>query len=137
MFDELMIHSKELHRGKTDANVLFDARLPWYRGLPLSCVERVEITLDGEVIPEENTFITVSGVQHRVTDLPELMNATWFVLDLARVEADSGKPLAPGPHDVSLGIKLRIPYGEPDYYEFDFNQYAFCKKTLELVGRDW
>jgi hypothetical protein len=132
-----MIHGEDLYPGARENSVALKARIPWYRGLPLSCVERVEVSIDGKTYGRGVTTLTVSGHTHRLDALPELTRPVWFVLDTAEVEVDTSAPLPEGEHDVALSIKLRIPYGDPDYYQFDYNQVAFCQKKMRLVGRDW
>jgi hypothetical protein len=138
MFDELMLHSDKLqYRNKYSNQVTMKIRLPWYRGLPISCIERVEVKIDGKEIPRDKTRLVVSGHEYRMCELAEMSETNWFVLDTAEVRLDPGSDLGQGMHDVSLAVKLRIPYGEPDYYDFDFSQLALCNKKMELVGREF
>jgi hypothetical protein len=138
MFDEFMIHGDKLqYRGRCARQLAMKIRLPWYRGLPLSCVERIEVTIDGEEIPRDKTRLVVSGHEYRMCELAEMPESVWFVLDTAEVRLITGRDVKEGAHDVSLAVKLRIPYGEPDYYDFDFSQLALCNKKMELVGSDF
>lgn len=39
-------------------------RLPWYRSLPLSCVDGIEIAIDGAAVPEHDVTISVGDAEH-------------------------------------------------------------------------
>ena len=56
MFDKYLIVDDSLRNvGPTDApsGFAFEAKLGYYRGLGLSMVEALDVTLDGEAIPRE------------------------------------------------------------------------------------
>jgi hypothetical protein len=90
------------------AGFSFDLRIPWYRSLPLSCVEGLEVSVDGERIAEEDLRITFDGRAYELADLPPLFDEWWYVTDPARVEIS--RPLEPGQHELDVTLSLRIPY---------------------------
>jgi hypothetical protein len=138
MFDEQMIHGDRLERGPRDrpTTVRAKVRLPWYRSLPLSCIERIEVEIDGRSIPAETIVLRTNGHVHRVAELPQLHEVEWFVLDALDLDLDTAEELASGKHRMALGMQMRIPYGDKDFGDFEFVQTARCIKDLELVGRD-
>ena len=81
-------------------------RSPWYRSLPLSCID-VELTVDGEEIAEERITFVVNDRDYSLQELHGRYEEFWFVLDPARVRI---RGIDPGTHDVTARLGLRIPY---------------------------
>jgi hypothetical protein len=88
----------------------FDVRLPWYRALPLACVEGLEVALDGEKVPSEELRIEFNGQTYALADLPPLHDEWWYVADAAPVTAPLAKGLGEGEHELDVTIHVRIPY---------------------------
>jgi hypothetical protein len=78
----------------TDDALELSLRLNWYRSLPLSCVERLEVRLDG--VPVDVTL--------------DLDGDWWHVRDSARLSAELAEEPGGGQHAVELTIGTRIPY---------------------------
>jgi Domain of unknown function (DUF6379) len=88
----------------------FDLRMPWYRALPLSSLEGLEVRIDGEAVPSEDLRLTLDGETYALSDLPPLYDDWWYVADPAAVWAPKPGGLAPGEHELDVTIALRIPY---------------------------
>jgi hypothetical protein len=86
-----------------------ELRLNWYRSLPLSCVEDVELAIDGE--PVTNLRLRVRDFEAPVDALRDAVDVWWRVLDSAELVADVDVPA--GDHEVELAMSLRIPYYGP------------------------
>jgi len=86
-------------------------RLNWYRSLPLSCVEKVRLALDGQwVDPGEVTF-EVNAHEYRLDELAPLCEEFWFVQDSARLHVrQAGKVAAGESQTLDAEIALRFPY---------------------------
>ena len=93
-----------------DEALLLAVRLNWYRSVPLSCVEQLQIDLDGVRLPPERTTLEVGGVRSDVGDLAREDDRWWPVLDAATVRVDLDTPPTNGPHTVDLVLGTRIPY---------------------------
>jgi hypothetical protein len=87
-----------------------DIRLNWYRSVPLSCVERLEIDLDGVRLDPARATLELDGVRSAVGELTGMDERWWSVLDSATVRVELDTPPVPGPHTVDLVIGTRIPY---------------------------
>lgn len=86
-------------------------RLPWYRSIPLSCIEQVRIALDGVWAEPEATSFGVNGATYRLADLAALPDESWFIIDPATVHVSSPGHLTTGePHTVEVELAFRIPY---------------------------
>jgi hypothetical protein len=81
-------------------------RSPWYRALPLSCVD-VELTLEGEDVAADRIRIHVNDRDYTLAELHELHDEFWFVLDPLRVRVSG---VDPGERQVGVRLGLRIPY---------------------------
>jgi hypothetical protein len=133
MFDESMINGDLLYPDTDDfSSVRFKIRLPWYRSLTASCVEAVEVSVDGTTASRDDISLTLYGLRHTLDEAARLDTVLWYVLDTADVHIRTRKPLGLGAHDVGVVMRLRIPYSRES-----FAQVAKCKKKLTLVGRDW
>lgn len=137
MFDELMLPDQaELHRRDAGASASLALRLPWYRSLPVSCVDGVDIVIDGIAVPRDEITISVGDAEHRIADVGDLAEVEWFVLDRATARFPVPQHFAPGNHDVDLTLTLRIPYAEPEYWPIDFTQTAKHARPVEFLGED-
>jgi Domain of unknown function (DUF6379) len=95
----------------TETGFSFDLRLPWYRALPLACVEGLEVTLDGIKTPAEDLSLEIDGTTYALDDLAPLHDRAWYVTDAARVTAEGAEPAAHGnEHELDVTIHVRIPY---------------------------
>lgn len=95
--------------GRTAEGYEVRVRFDWYRSLPLSCVS-VALTIDGRSVPDDEIRFHINDRDYRLSELPELYDEFWFVLDAARLRVTPADPLATGEHEVELDIALRIPY---------------------------
>jgi hypothetical protein len=78
-----------------DGRLVLAVHLPWYRSLPLSCLESIEVALAGVPVPVESVVAEA--------------DATWDIRDPLTVTLDA----AATPGDVvalEVGVAVRIPY---------------------------
>jgi hypothetical protein len=92
----------------TDDALELSVRLNWYRSLPLSCVEQLEVRLDGAAV--EPATVEVDGVRYPVADLATADDRWWHVLDSALVRVPLERTPGAGRHEVELVLRSRIPY---------------------------
>ena len=88
----------------------FDLRMPWYRALPLSSLEGLEVRIDGEPVPSAELRLSLAGTTYALSDLPPLYDDWWYVADPAQVRAPKPGGLPAGEHALDVTIALRIPY---------------------------
>jgi hypothetical protein len=109
VFDKYIVCEESLRvRGRTGGVV--DVRMPYYRGLALSMVEAVDITVDGQPIPAERTTFTVHGNTYTFDHLPQVTGDRWEMGERAELAFETDQPLAPGEHDIAVAVRLRISY---------------------------
>lgn len=111
-FMKLGFDEKVLRRlvNESDGFVL-DVGFNYYRGTPISAVERLELTIDGERISEERILVEINGKFLRIRQLPLAFTEYWGVKTPIRLHV-SGDPLEPGEHDVDLVCEARVVYME-------------------------
>ena len=83
-------------RARGDA-FTFGLRMPWYRALPLSSLEGLDVRIDDDAIASDELRISLGGTSMR---WPSCRRCTtmWYVADAAEVRAPKTGGLAPGPH---------------------------------------
>jgi hypothetical protein len=88
-----------------DGRLALALHLPWYRSLPISCLEAVEVSVDGA--PAAITAVTVPGFTGSVAEAAA-SDADWDLRDALVVVLDrEGRP---GPHALEVTLAVRIPY---------------------------
>jgi len=81
-------------------------RVPWYRSLPLSCLEALEVSVDGQ--PVDGVTLQVNGHSYTPSEWVTKADEFWFVQDTAFVPVP-----AAGLGDqaqVAVRAAWRIPY---------------------------
>jgi len=115
-----------------DGGFELDVHLNWYRSLPLSSVETVELTVNGEVIPRDEIRFAVNGNEYSLDELSGRWDEVWFVLDPATLLVRRSLVGAGEEAEVTVRLANRIPYIliGPDRAL----QYA-SERSLTLVAR--
>lgn len=95
----------------TPSGYELEVHLPWYRSLPLSCLEDITLTIDGHEVTREDLHVQRGGHDYALTELADLVDEQWFVQDglSVRVADDSPSP-AGSTVAVQLELATRIPY---------------------------
>ena len=89
-----------------DGRLSVAVHLPWYRSLPVSCLEALEVRLDGA--PVEVRSVAVGGFSGTVADAAD-SDAWWDLRDALDVFLDSpGR--AGDVVTVEVDVAVRIPY---------------------------
>ena len=111
MFDQYIV-CEEGFRARDDGRTggVVEVRMPYYRGLGLSMVEAVDLTLDGGPVPTDRTTFTVHGNTYRFDQLPTVLDDRWEMGERAQLAFETDQPLAPGERDVAVAVRLRISY---------------------------
>lgn len=108
MFDKYLIMEDSL-RG-TSTGFAFDARLGYYRGIGLSMIEDLAVTLDGEALPREAVYFEQNGKSWSLDAMEEAYDDRWEFGSVATIRVERKAGLTPGDHSLTLKEKLRISY---------------------------
>ncbi len=113
MFDRYLICEDSLRRCTVDGQdgFSFDVRIGYYRGVRLSLVEAIDVSVDGQTIPREATRFTVKGRSHTFDEMESIVDERWEMGERATLSVQWPEGLRPGPHDVEVRELIRISYG--------------------------
>jgi hypothetical protein len=113
MFEKYMIVAEQARNtveNDTVTGFRFGARLPYYRGLGLSMVQDIGVTVDGEAVPREALRLTVHGNTYSLAEMEVEPEDRWEMGEVAEVHVSRPGGLAPGTHTLGLMVDLRISY---------------------------
>lgn len=113
MFDKYLIVDGSGRNVVDDGKVVgfeVDARIAYYRGLGLSMVEDVSLTVDGVTFAREDTTFSVHGNTYRLDDMEQVVDDRWGFSEKATIRVSTPEPLSAGEHTVTLSERLRISY---------------------------
>jgi hypothetical protein len=130
MFDKYMIVGdafRKVDKGGQVTGFQLGVRLPYYRGVVLSLVGDMVITVDGEKVPTEKMTVTVGGNTFSLGQLENEPVAKWEFGEVGIVTVDRPGGLKPGEHDVELRQHMKISYVPGGFWGED-------RKTLRLAG---
>ncbi len=88
--------------------LLVPLRVPWYRSLPLSSLEHLAITVDGQTFADDQLSLDVGGTERPFAALKDNSYEFWFVQDTAWARV----PVLPVRDTVLVRVEafFRIPY---------------------------
>lgn len=113
MFEKYMIVETDVQHVVENGNVTglqFGVRLPYYRGIYLSLLDDMSVTLDGHDIPRDDLRLTVHGNTYALTDLETEADDRWNMGEVAHISIPTQTALTPGEHQLALMVNLRIAY---------------------------
>lgn len=89
----------------------FKIRTHWYRSLPLSCIEKLDVRLDGNPIEPRDISFCANERSHRLDELADLVDEFWFVQDSGVVKVAMPNSIRVGEqHTIEAELILRAPY---------------------------
>jgi Domain of unknown function (DUF6379) len=108
MYEKYMIVPEQAQN--TENGFQIGARLPYYRGVSLSMVEEIEVSVDGETLPQNSVAITIDGKTYNLEQRENETDDRWEMGDLATLSIEKAGGLPKGEHNIGLKINLRIGY---------------------------
>ena len=113
MMDNKMICTEQFENitegGKTIGFALL-GRLPYYRGLGLSMVENIAVTVDNEAIAREDIRFSVRGKSYTLDQMETVYDNRWNFGEKARIIALKPGGLAAGTHKIEFAVRMRVSY---------------------------
>ncbi|WP_167202288.1 DUF6379 domain-containing protein [Actinomyces respiraculi] len=88
---------------------VLEVGLNYYRGTPISAVERLELSVDGERIDDDRLLVEINGKYLRLYEVPLAHTEYWGVKTPIHLHV-LGAPLAAGPYDVDVVCEARVVY---------------------------
>ena len=108
MMDNKMIVEGSLE--STDKGFAFYGRLPYYRGLGLSMIEDIQITVDGEPIPRADVRFHVRGKTYTLDQMETVYDDRLNFGEKAKIIAMKEGGLPAGDHKVEFAVRMRVSY---------------------------
>ena len=84
--------------------------LPSYRSLPLSCLERIDLSVDGTAVNPRDITLILNGYSHKLDEMGSLSKIFWFILDKADLFIKRKEPLGSGTHELEGTMVMVEPY---------------------------
>jgi hypothetical protein len=86
------------------------ARLPYYRGLGLSMVEDIAVTVDGEKVLRDDIHFGVRGRTWTLAEMETEYGDRWNFGEKARIAIKRPGGLKAGDHEIEVAVRMRISY---------------------------
>src|SRR5512135_30640 len=113
MFDKYMIVGEEfknVQEGGKVAGFQLGVRLPYYRGVVLSLVGDMLISVDGEKVPVEAMQVSIGGKTLPVAELENDPLTKWEFGNIGIVTVKKPGGLSAGQHVVEFKQHMKISY---------------------------
>ncbi len=112
-YNEILICPTDIqnvYAGSVCVGYEFQIKYPSYRGAFLSCIEALDIWVDGNGIDAGDVTFVLNGKQFLLSELPECFKEYWFVRTPAVIRVSSSGALSAGEHTVRVRMRHRVPY---------------------------
>jgi Domain of unknown function (DUF6379) len=113
MFDRYLIVAGSLRNtgpAAAPTGFAFDAKLGYYRGLGLSMVEALEVTVDGVAIPAGAIRFDEGPGPIALADMETAYDRRWAFGAAATITVNHPGGLSAGEHAMTLMQRLRVSY---------------------------
>jgi len=122
------VFRKAVHEGRKGLE--FKVRLTSYRSLPLSCIEGIELSIDGQAVNPSDIRLTVDNHSYKLDELRHCSNIWWFILDFASLFVAWESALAAGEHDIEGTLITVEPYITSGRFSFfNTSRKRLCLET--------
>lgn len=113
MFDKYLIVEDSFKNTREGGKIIgfeFGARLPYYRGLVLSMVEDVAVSIDGQSLPRERIRVALRGRNYSLAAMETEYQERWEMGEVATVLVEQSGGVSAGRHRLELTERLRVSY---------------------------
>lgn len=105
-------------------------RLTSYRSLPLSCIEGIQLSIDGQPVDPRDIVFTLDNHSYKLDELPRLSKIWWFILDHAQLFVPRETELPSGEHEVEGTLVTVEPYMTAGRFSFfNTSRKQLCLET--------
>jgi hypothetical protein len=128
MFDRFVINDtgfRNLYEEGSAVGFVVNARINYYRGIPLSMLDDVKIIIDGETFKTDVMTFDIDNIKYSFAEMNEISNINWFFGDDLRIEISKPGGLQPGKKTVEMYMTPRNSY-------FGTFQ-AYAKRTMTFA----
>jgi len=107
MMDNKMIVEGSL--AHVEGGFSFLGRLPYYRGLGLSMIEDIIVSVAGQAVPREAIRFAVRGKTYTLDEMETVYDNRWNFGEKAQIIALNGA-LPAGTHAITFAVRMRVSY---------------------------
>lgn len=112
MFDQYMLVENTLtnrfENGKSFIQV--GIRFPHHCGIWVSIIEKIELSIDGRNMPEDDMYLILHDNEYKVTELEAEYEDRWNFSEIALLRIMNQTLSGEGFHDLELMIGLRVSF---------------------------
>lgn len=116
MFDKYLICKEGFRNVISDTGNLegFEVkiRIPYYRGVPLSCVDEIRITAGGQVYSNDKIRFTVASGSFMMSEMETVATRRWNLDEDATLRVYKPGGLTYYDQEIEILIVIRAPYGK-------------------------
>jgi Domain of unknown function (DUF6379) len=112
MFEKYIINGEpgnKVENGKI-TGFSVGAKLPYYRGLGISMVEDIQLTVDTTPVPPENIRVVLHGNSYTLAEMAKEPDDRWEFGEVGIIEVSQPGGLAAGKHTIEIMFTLRVSY---------------------------
>ena len=88
----------------------FLGRLPYYRGLGLSMIEDIAVSVDGVPAAREDVRFSVRGKTYTLDEMETVYDDRWNFSEKAKIIVLRAGGLTPGNHRIEFAVRMRVSY---------------------------
>src|SRR6187397_3147246 len=113
MFEKYMIVENDAENIVKNGKVTgfrFGARLPYYRGIPLSLLEDIVVKVDGEDVPRDTIKFSAHDNTYTLMQMEKEVDDRWNMGEVAKIIVEKEGGLKKGEHKIFLLLNMRIAY---------------------------
>ena len=112
MYEQYIIHTKPENTVEEGVVTGFQvgAKAPYYRGLGISMVEDIQVTLDGNKVSPESIRVVLHGNTYTLKEMETEPDDRWEFGEVGTIKVLQPGGLTPGEHTIDVVFNLRISY---------------------------
>ena len=113
MFDKYLIVEGSLRNvgpAEQPTGFAFDAKLGYYRGIGLSMIEALDVSVDGEAVPREAVRFDEGKGSLSLEEMETAYDRRWPFGAAATIIVERPGGLVPGAHRLDFSQRLRVSY---------------------------
>lgn len=113
MLETHMLNPDAYQNVESDGKVTgfsFQMRVPYYRGITLSILRSIVVTVDGEEFPREAITVTVNGETFTLEEARTVVHNRWLFGQFGTVTVNKEGGLAAGQHHLKVVVTVAPSY---------------------------
>lgn len=113
MFEPYVISDDGFENVIKDGKIIgyqLKTRIAYYRGVPLSMVDKIELVVDDEPVPSEKIRFTVGDDTFTLKEMETVTSVKWEFGQQATIFVDQPGGLSKGEHKIFLSQTTRVAY---------------------------